>query len=97
MLNNISDIVTDNRIQRSDTFAANNENFAEILIIVTLAGLATVFFLIIIILLNNIKALRSSINAIKDSRSREVYRAFEKESEEQFLTTQKKNGRREMF
>ena len=84
--NNISDFVTDNRIERSGTAAANHEHFAEILIIVTLAGLATVFFIIIIILLNNIKTLRRSIINIHAGRSREVYKAFEEESRDQLLT-----------
>jgi len=87
MLNNISDPVTDNRIERSDRFFTNERNFAEVLIIVTLAGLTTVFFIIIISLLHNIRTLRRSIKNINYKGGKDVSNENLGEYNEELLET----------
>ena len=63
--------VTDERVERSDTHYRNEMKFGEMIIMVALAGVATVFFIIIISLLHSIKTLRRSIRNIRKGKCSE--------------------------
>lgn len=60
-----SNIISDERFARSEDAVINYERTAELIIISTLSGVATVFFMIIISLLNTIRNLRHSIRNIR--------------------------------
>ena len=66
-----SHLVTDKRVERSDTNNKNEKKFGEMIIMVALAGIASVFFIIIISLLHSIKTLRRSIISIKEDEPSE--------------------------
>ena len=85
--NDIANLVTDERVERSDTFAGEDDKHAEMIIIAALAGIATVFFIIIISLLNSIKTLRSTIRSIK---THTVDQDSEDHSRNQSLLTRQK-------
>jgi len=61
----LSNIIPDERFARSENVFNSNARTAEIVIISTLAGVATVFLLIILSLLQTIRNLRNSIKSIK--------------------------------
>ena len=63
-----SHLVTDERVERSDTNHRNEKKFGEMIIMVALAGIATVFFIIIISLLHSMKTLRSSIRSNREDK-----------------------------
>eukprot|EP00092_Neocalanus_flemingeri_P023164 GFUD01025117.1.p1 GENE.GFUD01025117.1~~GFUD01025117.1.p1 ORF type:complete len:295 (+),score=80.04 GFUD01025117.1:173-1057(+) len=63
--NDIIKIVTDERVERSDTLTAEDNKYIEMVIIAALAGIATVFFIIIVSLLHSVKALKRTINIMR--------------------------------
>ena len=63
-------MVTDERVERSDTNDRNGYDHGEMVIIVALSGVVTVFFVIIISLLHSVKALRRSIRSIRQDKVR---------------------------
>ena len=81
---NISNSVTDERVERSDIFDRKENRFGEMIIIVALTGISTVFFLIIISLLQSIKTLRRSIRCMKMCT---LYKDSEEIAREQSLLT----------
>jgi beta-lactamase regulating signal transducer with metallopeptidase domain len=83
-----SHLVTDERVERSDTNHRNEKKFGEMIIMVALAGIATVFFIIIVSLLHSIKTLRRSI---RSNREDELCKSNGNIcSEQSLLTTQNK-------
>eukprot|EP00092_Neocalanus_flemingeri_P012560 GFUD01013538.1.p1 GENE.GFUD01013538.1~~GFUD01013538.1.p1 ORF type:complete len:231 (+),score=70.19 GFUD01013538.1:354-1046(+) len=68
--NDIKLLVTDERVVRSDTVADDDKKYAELIIMAALAGIATVFFIIIISLLSSIQGLRRKIKSIN---ARKIY------------------------
>ena len=75
----ISNDVDDNRVARRGTLSPDDPRLAEMIVIVTLAGVAIVFFLIIVNLVITVKNLRRSISVIQ---SKEV-QYYEDHNEEQ--------------
>ena len=63
-----SHLVTDERVERSDTNHRNEKKFEEMIIMVALAGIATVFFIIIVSLLHSIKTLKKSIRSNREDK-----------------------------
>jgi len=86
--NDITKLVTDERVVRSEMFATGDKKNVEVIIIAALGGISTVFFIIIISLLNSINTLRRGIRSIRqhgdtlDKASAQLY------SEQLLLTTQ---------
>ena len=77
-------MVTDERVERSDTSDRNGYDHGEMVIIVALSGVVTVFFVIIISLLHSVKTLRRSIRSIRADKM------HTKDSEQSLLITQKR-------
>ena len=66
--NDITKLKTDERVERSDTLARDDKKYMEMIIIAALAGISTVFFIIIISLLNSISTLRRTIRSIREDK-----------------------------
>jgi len=73
---NISDNITDNRVERSGVAHKHEDTFGELAVIVALASVATVFFIIILSLLHSINTLKTSIRNIKESMRRSEREEF---------------------
>ena len=63
-----SHLVTDKRVERSETNDRDEKKFGEMIIMVALAGIASVSFIIIISLLHSIKTLRRSIRSNREDK-----------------------------
>ena len=86
--NHITKLVTDERVVRSESFDTDDKKNIELIIISALGGISTVFFMIIISLINSINILRRKLRSIRqngntlDNESAELY------SEQCLLTSQ---------
>ena len=68
----IKNSVTDARVERSDGATADHVQHVEIIIIAALAGIVTVFFVIIINLLSSVKTLRSKVRSLREELVRDT-------------------------
>ena len=60
----ITNSVTLSRVERSDADTADHVQHVEMIIIATLVGIASVFFVIIINLLRNVRTLSSTVRTL---------------------------------
>merc|ERR1719483_253358 len=86
--NHITKLLTDERVVRSESFDTDDKKNIELIIISALGGISTVFFMIIISLINSINILRRKLRSTRqngntlDNESAELY------SEQCLLTSQ---------
>jgi len=86
--NNITKLVTDERVVRSESFATDDKKNIELIIIAALGGISTVFFILIISLLNSIKTLRRRIRSVRNHEETLDKDSLELYSEQCLLTAQ---------